>query len=231
MQPMRPRYFVPKGLQHLCPTIHTEVIPTILTPSTIHRIHDPVSATPAPPAPSSSSTLSTSSKDVDPERVFESKGTSSTSVPRASSHPHSSSEPAARCTYATSDGRRCRMFIGKEHPELCHHHAVLELRALEKSVAQPIAREILGALTDLRSGAGINQAMANLFVLSADGRVSERRAASLTYLSQLLLQSLGAIRNDWRGTPAPSAKQGLRAKLAPALPSPEPDAPPAEPND
>jgi len=62
--------------------------------------------------------------------------------------------------------------------------------------------------------------MANLFVLSADGRVSSRRMAGLGYLGQLLLQSLAAIKQyDWRGDPAPSVKQALAARLTETLPS------------
>ncbi|HMD32021.1 MAG TPA: hypothetical protein VKG84_08925 [Candidatus Acidoferrales bacterium] len=110
------------------------------------------------------------------------------------------------------------MLRGHSHPEFCAHHAQMELRALERSVAKPLAREILGAVTDLRSGAGLNLALANTFVLSADGRISSRRAATLAYLGQLLLQTLGAIHNDWRGTPAPSAKLALSATLTAPLP-------------
>ena len=106
------------------------------------------------------------------------------------------------------------MLRSKEHAEFCAHHAQQELRALEGSVAQPLAREILGALTDMRSGAAVNHAMANLFVLSADGRVSSRRMAGLGYIGQLLLQSLAAIKQyDWRGDPPPSVKQARAATL------------------
>jgi len=112
------------------------------------------------------------------------------------------------------------MLCGKDHPELCSHHAQQELRSLERAVAQPLAREILGRLTDMRSGAAVNHAMANLFVLSADGRVSSRRMAGLGYIGQLLLQSLAAIKqDDWRGDPAPSVKQAHAAKLIAPLPS------------
>lgn len=110
------------------------------------------------------------------------------------------------------------MLIAKDHPELCSHHAQMELRALEKSVAKPLAREILGTLTDLRSGVALNHALANTFILSADGRISGSRANSLAYLGQLLLQSLGAIRNDWRETFAPSAKKASSATLTTPLP-------------
>jgi len=115
------------------------------------------------------------------------------------------------------------MLIGKDHPEFCAHHAQQELRALERSVARPLAREILGTLTDMRSGAAVNHAMANLFVLSADGRVSSRRMAGLGYLGQLLLQSLAAIKDDWHGDQAPSIKQARAATLVAPLPDDEDD--------
>ena len=135
-----------------------------------------------------------------------------------------------RCTYQTSDGRRCRMFIGKDHPELCSHHAQMELRSLARTVAKPLAREILGALTDLRSAAALNHALANTFLLSADGRISGRRAATLAYLGQLLLQSVAAIRNDWRGEPAPSVKQAKGATLIAPLHAPDDTSSDAEGN-
>jgi len=106
------------------------------------------------------------------------------------------------------------MLRSKEHLEFCAYHAQQELRALERSVARPLARQILGSLTDMRSGAAVNHAMANLFVLSADGRVSSRRMAGLGYIGQLLLQSLAAIKQyDWRGDPPPSVKQARAATL------------------
>jgi len=113
------------------------------------------------------------------------------------------------------------MLIGKDHPELCGHHAQQELRSLERAVAKPLAHQILGTLTDMRSGTAVNHAMANLFILSADGRVSPRRMASLGYIGQLLLQSLAAMRQDWRGTPPPSVKQAQNATLIAPLSQPD----------
>ena len=81
------------------------------------------------------------------------------------------------------------MSCAKDHREFCAHHAARETRNLGKTVALPLAREILGGLTDLRSTSHVNHALGNLFILSADERISARRSANLCYLAQLLLQS------------------------------------------
>lgn len=205
----RAHYFIPKNLQ---PLVSASQSPS----NSVHRIADP-----APPA-TSTTHAPQSGEQVGGDTISKSRlprsasSTSSATTPPGSARQGTTSSETktrARCSYRTSDGRRCRMLLGKDHPELCAHHALMELRALERSVSKPLARDIIGALTDLRSGAGLNLALANTFILSADGRISERRAASLSYLGQLLLQTLTAIRNDWRGDPAPSAKQALTAKL------------------
>jgi hypothetical protein len=204
----RSRYFVPKALQ---PALRSSQSVGAFSASSTHRISDPT------PSSSASTSATSAPSPRAPHRVHDTMPASSKS--RASSTSSASSaQEDTRCTYRTSDNRRCRMLCAKDHPELCHHHAQMELRALERSVANPLAREILGSLTDLRSGAALNQALGNLFVLRADGRVSARRSGSLTYIAQLLLQSLAAIRNDWRGTPAPSAKSALTATLTSPLP-------------
>src|SRR5208282_3055791 len=184
----------------------------------------------------------TSHTSSSPSPVSSTSSNSSTSTPSSSQHPtrmltlsessnrravstNTKSPASSRCAYQSSDGRRCRMLIGKDHPELCSHHAQQELRSLERSVAQPLARQILGTLTDLRSGTAVNHALANLFILSADGRVSARRSSNLTYIAQLLVQSLAAIRHfDWRGDPAPSVKQAKGATLIASLSPPDDEA-------
>src|SRR5271168_1005875 len=226
-QSSRPHYFIPKGLQNQKPK--SQGIGFAAPAS------NPQSSTFSTSSPSPASSASSTHRMVDPApSTTQPRPSAPTPRSSTSSTPSASSSfPASSaCAYRTSDNRRCRMLRAKDHPELCSHHAALELRALEKSVAIPLAREILGTLTDLRSGAAVNQAMGNLMILSADGRITERRAASLTYLGQVLLQTLAAIKSDeWRKDAPPSAKQALTAKLIPTLPPSEPGAAPVAQGD
>jgi len=109
------------------------------------------------------------------------------------------------------------MSCAKDHREFCAHHAARETRNLEKTVALPLAREILGGLTDLRSTSHVNHALGNLFILSADERISARRSANLCYLAQLLLQSAAAIERS--GQPADAAQCPSPAGSLPPSPS------------
>jgi hypothetical protein len=236
----RPRYFVPVGLKRFVPsrsdsTASSPSIPAATTPATSTPPPTPAlrssqsAGGPALRSPEGVGGTAPSSSSLPPAahtlRSSQSAGGPALRSPEGvggsdpSLQTHALRSPQSvggfpACAYRTADGRRCRMLRSKEHAEFCSYHAQQELRALERSVAQPLAREILGSLTDMRSGAAVNHAMANLFVLSADGRVSGRRAAGLGYLGRLLLQSLSAMREcDWRGSFEKSAQQTRAAKL------------------
>ncbi len=201
----------------------------------------------SPQAVSSPAALSTSGQDVDSERVRESKGQTSTlqrgtlarrSAESAGGPVRRSSESEGgtdRCSYTSSDGRRCRMFRSPDHPELCHHHAEQEVRALDRIPVLPLAADLLsvsgqdidpetgrkskGAITDFRTAAAINAALGNLFVQLADGRIDPRRAAVLGYLGQLLHQTLKRI--GWeqhQDRPSPNLQAYLAAILKSARP-------------
>jgi hypothetical protein len=249
----RARYFVPAGLKRQIPTSTFASAATLACPEADGRRvpNRPDSSAPSPSVPGSTTPTSAPPSSV-PTSTFKpptsaprthriadptpasipDKGIDPEGTRRARSSTSSTSSTSfTPCTYRSSDGRRCRMIRSKEHAEFCAHHAQQELRALERSVAQPLAREILGDLTDMRSGAAVNHAMANLFILSADGRVSSSRTASLAYLSQLLLQSLSAMKQDWRGDKPPSIKQALAAELIETLPSADEEESDAADND
>ncbi len=106
------------------------------------------------------------------------------------------------------------MFRSPDHPELCDHHAQQELRDLDHAPVLPLAAELLGPLTDLRSAAAINATVANAYVQLADGRLDPRRAAILTYMSQILLQTLSKIGwEETRRSPAPNLEKALKVTV------------------
>lgn len=170
------------------------------------------------PAPGLSN--STSSKPVDPAPI-PSPASAPASAPSSNLQPQSSE---LRCSYSSSDGRRCRMFRAADHPELCHHHARQQLRALERTPLEPLAAEILGPIRDFRTAAAINAALGNMFVQLADGRLDARRAAVLTYMAQLMHQTLKRV--GWEQIdrqPAPNLQAALATVLKAAKPKTKAD--------
>jgi len=106
------------------------------------------------------------------------------------------------------------MFRSPDHPEFCDHHAQKEVRALDRAPVLPLAAQILGPLQDLRSAAAINATLANAYVQLADGRLDPRRAGMLTYMSQVLMQTLNKV--GWEQivrSPAPNLEKALKATL------------------
>jgi hypothetical protein len=106
------------------------------------------------------------------------------------------------------------MLRASNHPEFCHHHAQQQLRALDRTPVEPLAAEILGPVREFRTGAAINAALGNMFVQLADGRLDPRRAAVLTYIAQLMHQTLKRV--GWEQierNPSPELQTALSALL------------------
>jgi hypothetical protein len=118
-----------------------------------------------------------------------------------------------RCQFTFSDGRQCRM----QPSQLCAHHA----RKKEDHPSGPPPMPELEALCgDLTTATNINRALAQTFLLLAQGRISRRDAVAFGYLSQLLLQTVPAIRResiDAFGSSVYDAR--LRSKLELTIPS------------
>jgi hypothetical protein len=120
-----------------------------------------------------------------------------------------------RCQFTFSDGRQCRM----QSAQLCTHHASKQepdpgaKGAPDHALEVPELEELCG---DLTTATNINRALAQTFLLLAQGRISRRDAVAFGYLSQLLLQTLPAIRREFIdafGSSVYDAK--LRSKLDP----------------
>jgi hypothetical protein len=110
------------------------------------------------------------------------------------------------------------MFRSADHPEFCDHHAQQELKALDRAAVLPLAAKLLGPLQDFRSAAAINSALGNAFVQLADGRLDPRRAAVLTYMAQLMFQTLHKL--GWEQvdrSPSPNLQKALTSTLKTAV--------------
>jgi len=124
----------------------------------------------------------------------------------AAATPECLSTPSARCTFTTADDRRCTAFVFPGHSSLCHQHLRQLLNHLPQS--EDVAFDILSSIHNFQSAAAINAALGKIFALLAAGRIKRRDAIAMSYICQLLLQSLKGFeqemgmttyRNTWMG--------------------------------
>src|SRR2546428_1945317 len=106
-----------------------------------------------------------------------------------------------RCQFTFSDGRQCSMARSDIHPSLCRFHAERE----EQLFGDPAPGgnvvgaaldlpELHSACRDLTTAAGVNRALAQVFRLLAQRRISRQEAATFGHLAQLLLRTISAMR-------------------------------------
>jgi hypothetical protein len=107
-----------------------------------------------------------------------------------------------RCQFFFSDGRQCRMGRSEIHPSLCRFHAEREDQLFgvpppsgTVSAALDIP-ELHSACRDLTTATGVNRALAQVFRLLAQRRISRQEAATFGYLAQLLLRTISAARAE-----------------------------------
>jgi hypothetical protein len=102
-----------------------------------------------------------------------------------------------RCQFMFSDGRQCTMARSDIHPSLCVYHSDRE----EQLFGDPSYRtetrkldfpELFSAARDLSTAASVNRALAQVFRLLAQRRISRQEAATFAKLGHLLLQSIRA---------------------------------------
>jgi hypothetical protein len=111
------------------------------------------------------------------------------------STPQSSPRSVNRCAFETSDGRRCRMPRLNNHPSLCPFHAHEELQLLE---ADRLGAELAASVTgDFMTATDINFVLGKLFTALAQRRIPARNAATLAYISQLMLHSLPNVKKEY----------------------------------
>ena len=108
-----------------------------------------------------------------------------------------------RCQFTFSDGRQCTMARSDIHPSLCRFHSEREDQlfgdpspggyVVGRALDLP---ELYSACRDLTTAAGVNRALAQVFRLLAQRRISRQEAATFGHLAQLLLRSIAMARAE-----------------------------------
>jgi hypothetical protein len=146
-----------------------------------------------------------------------------------------------RCQFTFSDSRQCTMARSDIHPSLCPFHAEREEQLFGSP--SPVGH-VVGAALDLPelhsacrdlTTAGVNRALAQVFRLLAQRRISRQEAATFGHLAQLLLRTITLARAESVAAAA-SARANATGPVMPSeqrertispKPSPEPGASPA----
>jgi hypothetical protein len=124
---------------------------------------------------------------------------------------------SAKCPHFTVSGRKCCLRAVRSG--LCFRHAALQVQPAQP-VDVDLSADFLGQLDDLKSAEQINEFLGKLLILVVQNRISPRRAAVLTYITNQLLHSLVAITRQLDSDPV---------KLIFDAPRPERDLPESEP--
>lgn len=104
-------------------------------------------------------------------------------------------DPANRCHYRDAAGRRCRLPRKQGHPTFCARHA--RPAVSDPNAPSPdVSAELLGPLCDFRTATSINYTLGRLLIYKAAGEISARDASIITYICQLLLQSVPLVRKE-----------------------------------
>ena len=117
--------------------------------------------------------------------------------------PASAPRGAARCRRRSRVNGRCRLPVQDPATGLCSRHAALAARAAHSAADRAdLSSDLFGeAVPTFKSAEEINAALAHLVVLVAQGRISSRRAAVITYALSLILRGVQVI--DKKAADAP----------------------------
>jgi len=123
-----------------------------------------------------------------------------------------------RCQFMFSDGRQCTMARSDIHPSLCFYHSDREEQLFGDPSCRCEARkldfpELYSASRDLSTAAGVNRALAQVFRLLAQRRISRQEAATFAKLAHLLLQSIRAASQEQPMTDVVEWRKDLAANV------------------
>ena len=109
----------------------------------------------------------------------------------------SATKSNARCTHATTTGRRCRLRVMDIPSGLCFRHFQLAYRAHPhvhagqcSPVPDTVTAELLSEIENFQDANSINYFLGNVVRQLAHKRISRQDAIAYGYLSQLLLNTL-----------------------------------------
>jgi hypothetical protein len=115
---------------------------------------------------------------------------------KSSARNRAATSESSLCQFPFADGRRCRMLRHPGHPSLCIFHARAELQLLESDrLGTELAQTLTGAFM---TATEVNHILGKLYTAVAQNRVSPRNAATLAYIGQLLLTSVGGIKSEFK---------------------------------
>jgi hypothetical protein len=126
--------------------------------------------------------------------------------------------PQSRCSHRfPASGHQCRLLATDPQSGLCAHHLARK-KALDRDADSffPLMQQA----NRFQNAQAINKSLNHLYDLLARARISARRAATLAYISSLLLRTLPAIDND--------IANGIRDAAAEPPSQPAPAADPTE---
>jgi hypothetical protein len=107
-----------------------------------------------------------------------------------------------QCQFQNARGQRCNMLIDTNHRHgtgpatLCAFHAERLLAKVPLVDPEVLAAELLGGIDGFASADAVNLFIGNVVRQLARKRIARRDAIAFAYLSQLLLNSLGASQKE-----------------------------------
>ncbi|MBZ5527601.1 MAG: hypothetical protein LAN71_06850 [Acidobacteriia bacterium] len=135
------------------------------------------------------------------------------------SRDHAKNRPAAaqpsRCLFPFSDGRQCSMLRHDSHPSLCLFHARQEQQLLDSPAIAAELAGLSGPAPDSSRGqfltsTDISRVLGKLFQLLAQDRISRPKAATLAYITQLLLHNQHSVQHEFQQTLGYNAWENAR---------------------
>ncbi len=103
-----------------------------------------------------------------------------------------SRDDSNRCQYRYANGKRCRLSGSKPHFGFCPHHFCLGNPSSSPEAyndSQDLSSDLLPEFSQFSTAIDLRQFLARLLVLVTQGRISPRRAAVLSYITNQLLHS------------------------------------------
>src|SRR5690349_264231 len=134
--------------------------------------------------------------------------------------PHLDSPLPRRCQFTFSDGRQCTMARSDIHPSLCRYHSEREDQLFGEPGSHVFGAaldlpELYSACRDLTTAAGVSRALAQVFRLLAQRRISQREAATFGQLAKLLLRTISLMAAESFAARAAAAEPLIPSESAP----------------
>lgn len=122
---------------------------------------------------------------------------------------------AERCRFTSAHGRRC----ANPHNGADHKFCIVHERRMEKlddSKARAVSEQLLSGCSNLHNRQEVGRAMAQLFILISQKRISRRDGVLLAYVASLLLQTMIPVSDK----PTPDEQQAFVRNFLKDMPRP-----------